>query len=438
MLVRKGARFGAATLLCAAAFGAAACGNQDSSESAAAGGSKAAAPAELGQAELDWGVKFTQGKAGKADSAKEPFVIGWANQQGGTPSYPQATAGAEAAVKFINDELGGIAGRPVKLETCFMLAEEDGQKCGAKFSGNKDVQVVGLGLAAVGNASLYKTVLKDKPVVVATSAAQPDTTTPGVYTFNGGALSPIAADGLLAAQVKGAKRSAVMHSNNPIGTFVAQKILKPVLESQKLKVTLVPIGDTATAPEVASAIQAAGAGSADVFQMTTLDVQCVSAYDALKQQNLTPKVVTTYQCSQPAMREHLDGKNPAGWIFTSFGDSPQIENAENGQKTYVAAMTEQGQKDDITYHGDASMSFSTVMTLARIGNELGDKASPETIRKAIVDYDGPLMMTPGKPKCGKVSKQFPGVCTTVASVAEADENGKLRALEPLDVSAILK
>lgn len=430
------------TLACAGALTVAGCGDSEDEPTTGGSASGAASTAEadapsLGEAELGWGVKFTAGTAGKADASKPPFVIGFANQQGGTPSYPKATAGAQAAVKFINEQLGGIDGRPLELKTCFMIAEEDGQKCGAEFLGDEEVQAVVLGLAAAGNASLYKTVVPKLPVLVATSAAQPDQTTPGVYTLNGGSLAPIAADALLAGKIPNAKTAAVIASSNPIGMFVANKVLKPVLESQKLKVSVVPVGDTATAPEVSSAIQAAGAGTADVFSLTTLTAQCISAYDALKQQNLTPAVVTNYQCSQPEMWEHLDGKLPEGWQFTGFGDEPRVPSAENGRNTYVAAMKAQGQKDNVLYDHATSYSFSTVMALTRMANDLGSKASPKTLKKAIVDYRGPLMMTPGTPRCGKVSKQFVGICTTLATLTKY-ENGELKQLPPVDAGPVIK
>jgi branched-chain amino acid transport system substrate-binding protein len=441
MRVRKrGAGATAAALVCLAAT-AAGCGSDSggsSTGSTATGKSAPAGAAKMTAEQLDWAVKFTASKGGKADATKKPFTIGFANQQGGTPSYPNTTIGTEAAVKFINEQLGGIDGRPVKLETCFIQAEEDGQKCGAEFTANKDINLVMMGLAAVGNASLYKTVAGKLPVVVANPSAQADMTTKDVYAFNGGSLSPIAADALLASKVPGAKKSAVMHSSNPIGTYVGQKILKPVLEQLGLKVTLVPIGDTATSPEVVSAIQAGGAASAQVFQMTTLVNQCISAYDALKQQNLTPKVVTTYQCAQPAMYDHLDGKVPAGWVFTAFGDSPRVANLANGRDTYVAAMQANGAKDDATFDGDASLAFSAAMTVARIGNTLGPKLDNATLADAIANYTGELMMTPGKANCGKVSKTFIGICTSVASVTEAGADGVLKADEPIDVAAIIQ
>src|SRR6266545_7240518 len=57
-----------------------------------------------------------QGKVAVGD----PVNIGFVNIQGGTTvSLPDYTVGANAAVEYANKELGGIAGRPVKLTTCF-------------------------------------------------------------------------------------------------------------------------------------------------------------------------------------------------------------------------------------------------------------------------------------------------------------------------------
>jgi branched-chain amino acid transport system substrate-binding protein len=58
-----------------------------------------------------------------------PVLVGFINPQGDpNGSFPDVTAGAEAAVSYINDNLGGIggdpakgiAGRPIKLATCFL------------------------------------------------------------------------------------------------------------------------------------------------------------------------------------------------------------------------------------------------------------------------------------------------------------------------------
>jgi|GEM_PF-4917177 branched-chain amino acid transport system substrate-binding protein len=413
-------------------FGVAACGSDDSDSGD--GGSDAAST-EMTEEQLKWATDFTGG-SGAADESAAPFVIGFANNQGGVPSHPEPTDAMQAAAEFINEELGGIAGRPVEVKNCFMTAEEDGQKCAAEFLGDDRIGVVVVGVAEYGTASLYKAIAGKIPVLVGTPAGEPDTTTPNVYTLNGGAIAPIGADGILATQVPGATKSAVLHSDNPIGTFVATDLLKPTLEAGGLEVSLVPVADTATAPEVASAIQASGAAEAEVFQLTTLGPTCIAAANALEQQNLTPTVITTVSCWQPEVYEAGDGKLPDGWIYTSFGDSPRVPNAENGRDTYVAAMEAAGMPESSTMNGDASLAFSTVMAIASMGNKLGDQLDRPSLLEAIKNYRGPLMMAPGKPACGKVSSIFPGVCTTL-SPRQQSVDGVLEALPPVNVKSLL-
>ncbi len=72
-------------------------------------------------------LSCTANKPIKATGA--PVVVGFLNPQGDpSGSFPDVTAGAEAAVDYINNELGGIGGnpltgtpgRPIELKTCFM------------------------------------------------------------------------------------------------------------------------------------------------------------------------------------------------------------------------------------------------------------------------------------------------------------------------------
>ena len=61
-------------------------------------------------------LTYVHGTAGKADPKKSKIYIGWVNQEGGQVVIGGlATAGAQLAVKYVNDELGGIDGHPVVL-----------------------------------------------------------------------------------------------------------------------------------------------------------------------------------------------------------------------------------------------------------------------------------------------------------------------------------
>ena len=79
-----------------------------------------------GQAVTDY-LKYVGGTKGKADPKKSKIYIGWVNQQGGQVVIGGlATAGAQLAVKYVNDQLGGIDGHPVALVTCFIKSARGG------------------------------------------------------------------------------------------------------------------------------------------------------------------------------------------------------------------------------------------------------------------------------------------------------------------------
>src|SRR4051794_9511446 len=121
-------------------------------------------------------LSYVHGKAGKANPKLSPVYVGWVNQQGGQVVIgAEATPGAQFAVKYINNELGGIGGHPLKLVTCFVQsAEEEGTTCGQKFVNNKSIKVIDEGAVATGIQSLYSTVHGAKPVIVGVATTPVD------------------------------------------------------------------------------------------------------------------------------------------------------------------------------------------------------------------------------------------------------------------------
>ena len=127
-------------------------------------GASAAAPA--GAVVTDY-LGYVGGKAGAADPGRSPIGIGWVNVEGGPGGSPEATLGARAAVKYVNDRLGGIGGHPLKLNVCTVVsAEEEGQKCGQQLLGAKEVSAIGVGNLYLGDASFNSVIAGKKPVLV--------------------------------------------------------------------------------------------------------------------------------------------------------------------------------------------------------------------------------------------------------------------------------
>ena len=82
----------------------------------------------------------------------DPIVIGFQNPEGDpNGSFPEATLGAQAAVKYINEELGGWGsdiqngkpGRPIQLEVCkTAISPDDSQRCANELVSKKPDLVV--------------------------------------------------------------------------------------------------------------------------------------------------------------------------------------------------------------------------------------------------------------------------------------------------------
>ena len=72
---------------------------------------------------VQWALDYTEGTAGMASG--DSIKIGYVNQE---DYFPENTIGINAAVEFINNELGGAAGRPLEIVPCNIAVAEDGAR----------------------------------------------------------------------------------------------------------------------------------------------------------------------------------------------------------------------------------------------------------------------------------------------------------------------
>ena len=122
------------------------------------------------------------------------ITIGFLNPEGPVINFPEYRVASEAAVAFINKELGGIgadpatgkAGVPIKLEICkynaLVPAELPG--CANKLAQKKPLLV--FATLAFGDAHLAIFAKTKTPVIVGTPIFPGDFTSKGVYAIGGG------------------------------------------------------------------------------------------------------------------------------------------------------------------------------------------------------------------------------------------------------------
>jgi branched-chain amino acid transport system substrate-binding protein len=416
-------RLGVAALAAVGAIAFGACGSDDPEPSSQSSGADAES-----KVSNDFALAYTGGTAGKADAAKSPIKIGYINMEGAVPSFPEATVGIEAAVDYVNEELGGAQGHPVELVKCVVQSEEDGQKCATEMANNDDVQFVIEGILVVGNKAIYSVLSGKKPIMLASPSTGDDLTADDAYSYTPGGPGAIAGMALFTAKVPDVDKVAVLYADNPAGKESAQKFMKPLLEQLGVKdVTLVGVADTATGPDLASAIQAAGGDKADVLVSFLTVPGCIAAYDALQSLGIKPAVIATGLCFGKPMSKHLedlgsDDPVPDGWYFANFGYSYFQPDDKSGMKTYLAKVRQYGPKD-AEYTGFAGYTFANLLTAVKFVNEIGaDNLTPSALRKAIAGFKGPMMMTAGPMECG-YSKLFKTLCGSEIGI-EQYKDGK--------------
>lgn len=371
---------------------------------------------------LKWGIDYTGGKAGAASG--EPIKIGYVNQE---DFFPENTIGINAAVEYVNKDLGGAAGRPIEIVPCKVSTPEDGAKCGAQLANDPSVNIVVTGTLLYGNKELYDSLNGKKAVVIGNGVTTDDFTTAAGQSFTAGSPGVIPSlAGVLLQYIKpDAKKVAILASDNPAGQAAANSLLKPIFDKAGITTTIVPVADTANAADVQTAMNNVGAADADAFIPIVTIQQCINVYDAIKALGINPIVITTGLCFGTPMTDHLkeageSGPVPDGWYFGGYGYSYFTPDLASGMATYIKEVKQYGKPapgaTSLEYTGFAGPSFANIMTITKFMNELGsDKLDYASLNEKVRTFSGPMMLQVGPLACGKntyAGIPFPVPCAT--------------------------
>jgi branched-chain amino acid transport system substrate-binding protein len=376
-----------------------------------------------------WALDYTGGTAGKADAALAPVTIGYINQEGGVPAFPEATVGLDAAVEYVNAELGGAEGHPVKIVPCAVQADEDGQKCATEMLNNDEVSFVMTGVLVNGNAAVYSVLGGKKPVFIGFPAVADDFVAADAFAFTPGAVGVVKGMSTFVGKyLPDVKSVAIVHANNAAGKASATLFLKPGLAKFGITdVKDIGVDDTATSTDLASAIQAAGGDKADLL-IPLLTIQgCQATYDALKSLGASPQVLTTGLCYGTPMTKHLEDLGvsdpvPDGWYYGDLGYSYFLPDDASGMTTYLAKV-QQYAPAGAEYTGYAGPLFANLLTAVKLINQIGsDKVTPDAIRSAAKGFTGPMMLVAGPMHCG-FDPLFKSLCGSQMGVQQY-ANGK--------------
>ena len=417
----------------ATALIAAACGSSSSSKSTSSSSAPASStpgststPASsssggAGAAAVTNYLKYADGKSGAANSKLTPVQVGWVNQQGGQSVIGGlATPGAQFAIKYINQELGGIDGHPLELSTCFIASSaQEGAACGQQFAANKNVDVINEAAVAIGVQPMYAAIAGKKPVIAGVAVTPVDTVQKNATILLGDATHVLGPIGTYAKDVLHAKTAALIYPNEPAVTG-ASAAIAAALKAEGI--TVKSVGYDPSDTSLSGPLEDAGASTADVVIPNEVASGCVAAAKGLQQLGITDakKIVSSPNCLSAPVAQAL-GDYPK-WTY-SIAESLYGDPTDPGMAVYEKLAAKYGVTADAPDPWFIA-AFAQILTTARFMNELGyAHLTPAAIQAKAHSFTGPVVLGAPSLKCGEYAAA-PAVCNNKAQFFEYEGDKK--------------
>jgi branched-chain amino acid transport system substrate-binding protein len=417
--VRRQSRLGLAGLavVAAAALAAGGCSSSSSSSSTTTTPSTPAPSTSLPPSTTVGGagaqsvtnyLSYTDGKSGAANASLPPVYIGWLNQQGGASSVgPLATVGAETAVKYINAQLGGVGGHPLKLVTCFIAnTDAEGTTCGQQFAANKNIDVIATGGVAIGIQPFYTAIGTKIPVIDGVAVTGTDGVQPNAVILFGDATHVLGPFGTYAVDVLHAKTAALVYPDIP-GITEGAAAIEAGLRAAGVSVTAVGYDESQT--DLTSVLVAAHATTADMVIPYSDSSGCVNLAKSLIQLGITDakKIVSAPLCLNGQVAAGLGGDFPI-WTY-AIASSLYGDPTDPGMPIYESVTAKYESPADAPDPWNI-VAFAQILTVDRFLNEIGyAHLSPSAILAQAKAFKGPVALGAPSLDCGEFSSA-PAVC----------------------------
>src|SRR5215207_5436445 len=211
-----------------------ACGDDDAEDSATATSGEAAnsatSAASAAGGATAGGAAPTTGAPVQADDSQPPVLVGFHNLEGGAISLPEIKWGFESGLNYVNEELGGINGRPITADYCQLdVTPESSVNCANQFVESGVVAAV-QGVDVAADAALP--ILKEAGIVEIGFFAF----SPGMNKAKGDAFFTLFANednyagDLVTQQKLGAKSEAVVTADLPTSHSLDKDVIQPTAE----------------------------------------------------------------------------------------------------------------------------------------------------------------------------------------------------------------
>lgn len=287
----------------------------------------------------------------------EPIVIGMVNQEN-TPvgSFPELSAAVTAGIEFVNQQLGGVNGRPLRLELCNTeFSAEGSTACGQRFA-EQDVAAVLGGIDIFGNA-VDVLAANGIAYVGGIPVSSQSVTAPTSFQWSGGTWGAAVAFADYATTELGAESVSIVYGE--FGSIAASADYgRQVLESRGVATQMVPYPIVTT--DLTSPLTAVASTNPDAVVVLAADTGCKAAFDAVRTVGITAPVFYTGACAAPNIVNSVPAEATAGAYFNVEGPV-STTNPTPDFTLYAEVLA--AYAPDVNPVGAATVSFRSFMNL---------------------------------------------------------------------------
>jgi len=362
--------------------------------------------------------------SGKASGT--PLVFGQVNSEGGPiASWPEMRQASLAAVQYVNNELNGIGGHPMNLQTCVTDGTPAGStKCANQLVEQKPVAMLGgADLGTTGSVPIYNNA--QLPLIGPANVGTADQQYARAFMFSGFAPGVFSAIAVYVTQTLKAQKVTFLAGDSPTIHYITDFIMAPILKKNGVtdfRQVLTPPGNTS---DWATRLTAAMASKPDALVIVPSDTgDCTANMQA--RQSLGLQTQVKYVLAGVCLDNKVVQAAGAGaeGVYMNFSTLPPFETNDPDVALYLAKLKQYGSAN-LTLDEFAGAGFQTVMNAYDVLNKLGpDNLSSDKIVAAFKATQNQHNFM-GKPyTCdGKQVPTVPAMCNAAQRMVQV-QNGK--------------
>ncbi|MGI9033420.1 MAG: ABC transporter substrate-binding protein [Acidimicrobiales bacterium] len=328
-------------------------------------------------------------KASGKRASGPPIVVGLINQENAAiGSFPEVRTDAEAAVRYVNAELDGIGGHPVRLETCTTDGTpESSQACANRLRQKNPVAVLGgIDLGAADSLPVLNSA--HIPYVGASPSLGDELTDSNAFMLTAGAAGDLLGQAAYLTDMLHAKRVTVLYINLPGLLSTAVEAAKSVL-SKKGVTDVKLVAEKADTPDFTPALNSIKRDNPDAIVSVFPAQGCARIMQAAKALGVGAKLLFPGACAARSVIDASGGGADGAYFASAFlpydGNDPDVA-------TYLAKRKAYGATDPPSVLAQAG--FGEVLDLRQVLAEVQGPITPDAlIAKLRTTKDQPGFMS---------------------------------------------